>query len=147
MPKVFNKSKVAHKKGGKKSTERADTLPSRTSLAPINVLEVTELSSDGELFAIPVLWDNDRREPPRILLVQGTRGQAPSVGQRVLAKMLIGNKKHYTAEIIRVLPEKAAMRVLGVFQPLQKGGLLQPVNRKQKKSQRKWNGLLTKKLV
>lgn len=119
-------------KGKKPTKSRSDDTPTRSGLSAINVLEVKELSSDGELFAVPVIWDNDRREPPRILLVQGTKGQAPSVGQRVLAKMLIGNKKHYSAEIIRVLPEKAAMRVLGVFQPLQKGGLLQPVNRKQK---------------
>jgi ribonuclease R len=132
MPKVFNKSKVSHKKGAKNPSSHSDETPTRSGLSAINVLEVTELSSDGELFGIPVIWDNERREPPRILLVQGVKGQSPSVGQRVLAKMLVGNKKHYSAEIIRVLPEKVAMRVLGVFQPMQKGGLLQPVNRKQK---------------
>jgi ribonuclease R len=119
----------------KKSKKRDDKTPAaapRTNFPPILVVEVTALSEEGELFGQPAVWEDEKRVAPRILLLEGTKGQAPTIGQRVLAKMQIGSRKYYTAQIIRILPEKAAPRVLGVYRPLKQGGILEPVSRKIK---------------
>ncbi len=127
------KREIKNKSRGKKGNDRNDIKPGvRSKLPPVLVLEVTAISEHGEPFAVPIVWEDSRREPPRILLLDGGKGQAPSVGQRVLAKMQPGGQKHYQAQIIRVLPEAAARRILGVYQPLKQGGVLRPVSRKQK---------------
>lgn len=127
--------KIVHKKksfGDKKNKGGSDGGATRSSLPPVLVLEVTEISSDGELFATPAVWEDSKRLPPRILLQNSPQGQAPAVGQRILAKMQPGGRTHYLAQVIRVLPDAVSRQILGVYQPLKTGGVLRPVNRKQK---------------
>jgi ribonuclease R len=99
-------------------------------LPPVTVVEVAGLDADGEVFGFPVEWSDDK--PPKIL-IEGTSGKVPAVGDRVLAKIeAMPGKGPYShrAKVMRVLSDRAG-RVLAIFRLVKgEGARLVPVDKK-----------------
>lgn len=100
-------------------------------LPSVTVLDIVGLDSDGD----PVVKPSDERlsdQAPRIRLVlDGGRGRAPGLGDRVLARLSRQSSGTYTARIMRVLERRPA-RVFGVFRARHDGGRLEPADRRYK---------------
>jgi ribonuclease R len=90
---------------GRPRTARAGRLPA------VAVLEVIGIDPDGELIARP---QEDPERAPIVLLHDATRGRAPGIGDRVLARI---SKRGGEAQgqIIRILPRSPA-RVIGTVE-------------------------------
>jgi len=107
------------------------------SLPPVTVLEVSDRTSDGDLLAIPLEWDETAGDPPRIVVLPDSgrgksRQRAPGGGDRILAR-LSAEDGGYSAKIIRVL-DKRPETVLGVIKRAGEGWRLEPVDRKQREA-------------
>lgn len=99
-------------------------------LPEVAVLEVTDITIDGDVFAKPGAWDKPK-PPPRIEIIPDKKIHAPAPGTRVLARLKRLNPDEYEATIIRLL-DTAKGRIMGVVR-IQKGGpVLQPADRKAK---------------
>jgi len=100
-------------------------------LPSVTVLEIVGFDSDGE----PVVKPTDERlsdQAPRIRLVlDGGRGRAPGLGDRILARLSRQSPGNYTARIMRVLDRRPS-RVFGVFRARHDGGRLEPADRRSK---------------
>jgi ribonuclease R len=114
----------------------------RGKLPPVAVLEIVTRDADGDLIGEPAVWDREEGERPRVLVLAG-RGSArsgePALGQgdRILARLtrledadVAGYR--YEAEPIKRLP-KEKRRQLGIFRSRAKGGLIDPIDRKELK--------------
>ncbi|MEM7425640.1 MAG: ribonuclease R [Pseudomonadota bacterium] len=110
--------------------------PSR--LPPVLVAEVTGQDDDGELYAQPANWDEDRTaEPPKILLkIRKARGhtedrQPPGAGDRILVRVTRMDDPVYAYEgtIIRRL-DAGVRRIIGIFQKHGKAMRIVPVERR-----------------
>jgi len=121
-------------------------LHKRGSLPPVAVLEVTGRDDDGDLIAIPLVWEDAEGERPSVLLpVHQARGpQADieseiAVGDRILARITelegadVGGFRFEGSPIKRLPREKR--RLLGIFRAhRQGGGTIEPIDRKQLRS-------------
>ena len=100
-------------------------------LPSVAVLEIVGLDSDGEAIVKPA----DERladQAPRIRLVlDGARGRAPGLGDRILARLSRQTSGNYSARIMRVLDRRPS-RVVGVFRAHRDGGRLEPADRRYK---------------
>jgi ribonuclease R len=118
----------------------------RGSLPNVAVLEVTGRDDDGDLIAIPLVWDDAEGERPSVLLpVHQARGpQADveseiSIGDRILARIteLEGADVEgfrFEASPIKRLPREKR-RMLGIFRAHRRGGgTIEPIDRKQLRS-------------
>ena len=116
------------------------------SLPPVAVLEVTGRDDDGDLIAIPLVWEGAEGERPTVLLpLHQARGpQADieaeiAVGDRILARiteleMPTSRAIASRARPIKRLPREKR-RLLGIFRAhRQGGGSIDPVDRKQLRS-------------
>lgn len=99
------------------------------SLPEVTVLEVTSLTSDGDVMARPVSWTS--ADPPPTVRLLPERGRPPGIGDRVLARLSRQSSRTYTARTIKRL-ESGPDRVLGIFQPRtgDGNGQLIPTNRR-----------------
>jgi len=104
------------------------------ALPEIVVLEVTAITEEGEVVGTPIPWRDERRRPPHIIIHAGRAGDAPALGQHVLCRLRRVNHRHYTATVVRLLPEAGPQRILGVYRSTPGGGLIEPVSRKMKES-------------
>ncbi len=124
--------------GGKKDFKKRGTLP------PVAVLEVKGRDEDGDLVAIPVVWDEAEGPRPRVLLLVAHRPNRPQdteidIGDRVLARITVleghdieGFK--FEAEPIRRLL-RDQRRLVGIFRSAKRGGgTIEPIDRKQLRS-------------
>jgi ribonuclease R len=113
--------------GRKRELSPAGSLPS------VTVIEVTHLDKDGDVIAKPLNWP-DGNPVPVIYLIQDakSRGRAPGVGDRVLARLSRSKDGTYDARTIRHL-HSASGPVLGVYTAVGKDGRVQPTDRKLKK--------------
>jgi ribonuclease R len=113
---------------GKKLTRTGD-------LPEVTVVEVVELSADGELLCRPANWEGET-EPPTIVLAPGAdeevQGRALGVGERFLAR-LKPNHEGYEARIIKRLGT-SAHKAVGVFRKLGRAGRVEPVDRKARQT-------------
>lgn len=102
------------------------------ALPEVAVVEVTGTDTDGELFARPLVWEEEGR-PPRIFLAPWQRGEVVAgVGDRVLCKLRRVRDDAYEARPIRLVGETKA-RVLGVYEANADGtGRVRPTSRKEK---------------
>ncbi|MBP0615398.1 ribonuclease R [Jiella mangrovi] len=108
------------------------------ALPPVGVFEIRRRDEEGALLGEPVTWDRvEDGEPPRLAVrIDRDKGQAPGVGERVLARVVEADdedsgdgERHL--KIIRVL-EKRRTLSLGVFRATPGGGgRVEPVERKQ----------------
>ena len=113
----------------KKNKSRAQRKEKSSNLPPVIIAEVVEITDQGEALAIPAEWEDSRHRPPSILL---DNDKAPSVGDAVLVKISKAAGHNYTGVVLKILPNKPTKTVVGVFQNTKRGGLIEPVNRKQK---------------
>jgi ribonuclease R len=117
-------------KGRRKRLAKTGTLPS------VTVIEITGRDEDGELIGGPAKWDEDEGAPPRVILLsrRDDRGQAPGVGDRILARLTKLDEDDgpaYEAKVIKKLP-RDGVRLLGIFRTVSGGGgVIDPIDRKQ----------------
>ncbi len=110
-------------KGEKQAYSVPNTLPS------VTMIQITEIDTDGDLFAEPLDWDDALQGPkPRIELISNT---PMKVGDRALAKLKKYNETLYEGSIIRRIDKERAT-ILGQIAKTAKGYLLQPVDKKAK---------------
>jgi len=128
-PKKYENKKKPHVK---RSTRKQDEV-----MAPVLVLIITGTTKDGDLVAEPAKWE-EKYLPPTITIAASSiqKGRAPAEGERVLAKMSKVSAHHSNAEILRVLPKSESSTMLGLFALTAKGGMVEPVSRKDKNSYR-----------
>jgi len=127
-------------KGKRKHLRKPGALPN------VTVIEITGRDSDGELVALPATWPEEEGPPPRILIAPDSRspGAAVGVGDRVLARLAPVSPDEAEADegvyayiarpIKRLSREK--IRQLGVFYARGNGGLITPIDKKQRKEWR-----------
>lgn len=112
-----------------KNKKRSSRRDKQSALPPVIIAEVVKLNEHGEAVAIPAQWENSRKMPPIILL---DNDKAPSVGDTVLVKISQVDAHSYNGQVLKILPKRVAKTVVGVYQKTKRGGLLEPVSRKQK---------------
>lgn len=110
-------------KSGKR-LRRAGALPR------VTLLRVTGLSTDGELLAEPVDWDEAEDGPtPKVVLLGAT--PAPKLGDRLLARISQSEGEMPTGKVIKVIERRAAT-TLAVLQRFGGKPQLTPVSKKDR---------------
>ena len=117
-------------------------LKAKGKLPPVGVLEIVERDNEGELVAIPAVWDIEEGEKPKILILKARRALGPDgdgalgIGDRVLARITKLEGKDvfgyaHEAEPIKRLPRERS-RLMGIFRKAARGGggTIDPVDRK-----------------
>ncbi|MBM3515155.1 MAG: ribonuclease R [Alphaproteobacteria bacterium] len=101
----------------------------RGVLPPVDVVEISSIDSDGDLFAKPAEWPFDA-PPPSILVVENVgRGLALGLGDRVLAKLVPAGDDAYEARPIKRV-NRAASRLVGVIESAAGAARLRPADRR-----------------
>ncbi|MSO97912.1 MAG: ribonuclease R [Rhodospirillaceae bacterium] len=108
---------------GKRRFQKIGVLP------PVDVLEITSIDKDGDLFAKPVNWGFDVPPPAILIVAKPGRGPALGIGDRVLAKLSPAGDDAYEARVTKRMPAGSG-RLLGIFEPIAGGGRLRPVDRR-----------------
>jgi ribonuclease R len=108
---------------GKRRFQKVGLLP------PVDVVEITSIDQDGDLFGKPVNWAFDGPPPAILVLTKSGRGPAVGIGDRVLAKLTPAGDNAYEARVMKRMPPGSG-RLLGVFEPVAGGGRLRPVDRR-----------------
>lgn len=102
----------------------------RGALPEVLVLSVETIDADGELWAKPASWDEEKDGSPPEIVIGGTRsGPAPKVGDRILARTRRRGDHQYEASVIRVL-QPGPRKLLGVLEPAKGGAVLVPTDKK-----------------
>ena len=117
--------------GDKKSLREKGKLPSVTTL------EITGRDREGDLIAKPLHWEDDDGKRPIVRLLIAARGVDVGIGDRVLARLTKlprgSGEASYEGEPIKKLPHEKR-RLLGIFRASKKGGMIEPIDRKELKS-------------
>ncbi len=116
---------------GRKKVRRTGKLP------PVTVIEIAGHDSDGELYGLPVDWEEAEGAAPKVLIAHdGPRheriGSAGS-GDRLLCRIeALGEDDgyRYLARPIKKLAREQT-RLLGIYRQGDRGGTILPVDRKQ----------------
>ena len=99
-------------------------------LAPVFAVTVTGVDADGELVGLAT----DEGGPSHVVIVTGEGDSAPGIGERLLVRLLTGNKGHERprAKLIRRLPAAPRATLLGIFRVGRdgEGGRIIPVDKK-----------------
>jgi ribonuclease R len=109
--------------------KRRKTYRDPDRLPPVSVLQVTGPGSDGDLFARPLEWEGEGREPV-VLVIPRNADPALGEGDRILARLtqVKGEDHAYEARLIRRIgfsPQK----VLGVYKKDAEGGRILPIDK------------------
>jgi ribonuclease R len=106
-------------------------------LPPVFVVNLVARDRDGELLGVPLDWDEEAGDPPKILILTGkTKTTQPGVGDRALIRLTeaeAGGEAEYAARVIKVL-EKRQGAILGILR-MRDGDrppYLEPIDRKQR---------------
>ena len=100
-------------------------------LPAVTIIEVSEITIDGDIFAVPAEWDAGSQGPaPRIEIMPDTR-HFPNVKEktRSLARLTKISADTYEAHIIRNM-DAEVNRVLGMIRIQKNGAILQPADKK-----------------
>jgi ribonuclease R len=100
-------------RGHKKRVRAKDRLPG------VAVVVVTGIDPDGDLFAQPASRSDDASSA-QINLIQDSRGRAPKIGDRVLARLSHVEGQTYEGRVIKILPN-APSKVIGVLEQSRDG--------------------------
>ena len=106
-------------------------------LPPVFVASLNARDRDGDLIGIPIDWDEEAGDPPKILILTGkTKATQPGLGDRALVRLTEaerGGEADYTARVIRVL-EKRQGAILGILRKRDgnRPPFLEPIDRKQR---------------
>ena len=115
--------------GRRRRLRRPGDLPS------VTLVRVEDIDSEGELNAIPLEWDEEWGDAPRIFIVPADRKKkrshpAPGIGDRVLVRLTpVADTKNFTARIIKVLPRRQTASI-GIYREGIDGGRIVPISRK-----------------
>lgn len=100
------------------------------SLPAVTTVEITDISTDGEIIARPTDWVGPGREPHIYVLAKSST--QIEIGERALVRLKQINKKDYEARIIHVLGGETN-NIVGVFSPNKDGGgMVYPAERSVK---------------
>ncbi|NNK15496.1 MAG: ribonuclease R [Sulfitobacter sp.] len=112
-----------HLEKRKRSYQDPDRLP------PVSVLVVTGPDSQGDLFAKPMEWHGEGREPT-VLVIPRASDPALGEGDRILARLtVVKNEDHnYEARLIRRIGTNPK-KVLGIFRKKSEGGRIVPIDK------------------
>lgn len=112
-----------------KLTKRRSSYRDAEKLPPVQVLEILEPDTDGDLYARPLEW-NAEAPPPRILMALRDGDPALGAGDRILGRLTAtpGEEHPYQARMIRRIGTNP-LRVLGVFRAGSEGGRVLPVDK------------------
>jgi len=110
-------------------TKRKKTSRDPDKLPPVAVLEVDEVTLDGDVFARALEWQG-AGAAPRILFVAKPGDPALATGDRILCRMteVKGEDHGYEARLIRRIGQ-SARRILGVFRKGAEGGRVVPIDK------------------
>ena len=101
-------------------------------LPVVGVVEVTDVTIDGEVYARPTQWDKNKGESPRVTMAPDRKGHpAMAKGDRALVRFSKGHDGGHTGRTIRRVdaPED---RVLGVVEREGRGHILIPTNKRNR---------------
>jgi ribonuclease R len=109
--------------------KRKKTYRDPDKLPPVSVLEVAEITPDGDIFADPLEWSGEG-EKPRVLYVAKQGDPALKTGDRLLSRMTeVDSEDHdYEARLIRRIGQNAK-RILGIFRTGHEGGRIVPIDK------------------
>lgn len=109
--------------------KRNKTYRDPEKLPPVSVLQVSEVDSEGDLFARPMEWQGEGAEP-RILMMLKPSDPALGPGDRLLARLteVSGEDYAYEGRLIRRIGTNPR-RVLGVFRKTSEGGRILPIDK------------------
>lgn len=110
-------------------TKRNKTYRDPDKLPPVSVLEVSEISPDGDVFAAAMEWQGEG-PAPRVLFVAKSGDPALTPGDRILCRMqeVEGEDHEYQARLIRRIGQNA-QRLLGIFRKGAEGGRIVPIDK------------------
>jgi len=101
------------------------------SLPTVCVVEITEITIDGDLIATPSDWQDDvQGAPPRIEIIAERQG-ALKMGDRALVRLKKIEPHIYEAAILKKV-EAVKARVVGFIKLTKDGYILQPIDRRAK---------------
>lgn len=126
---LCNEGTITKQTGGVYSAP--DGLPS------VSVLEVSEIDLDGDVFAVPLEWDeNLKGPPPRIEIVPDQKNfKNIREKSRALCRLSKQSDNVYEARIIRLIDEGSRYEggsVIGIICVQKNGAILQPTNKRAK---------------
>nr|WP_321444268.1 ribonuclease R [uncultured Cohaesibacter sp.] len=108
-------------------------------LPAVGIYRITTRDPHGDLIGLPVKWESDHGDPPRVLIQPDKRSKTvPGIGDRVLAKIVESNPDQFemagirqTVRVIRILPKREDS-ILGIYRrdPIHGGGRLVPIDKK-----------------
>ncbi len=109
--------------------KRRKTYRDPDKLPPVSVLQVSETSADGDLFARPLEWQGEGPEP-KVILVLRAADPALGEGDRILARLqaVSGEDHAYEGRLIRRIGTNPR-KILGVFRKRSEGGRILPVDK------------------
>ncbi len=109
--------------------KRRKTYRDPDKLPPVSVLQVSETSPDGDLYARPLEWQGEGPEP-KVILVLRASDPALGEGDRILARLqaVKGEAHAYEGRLIRRIGTNPR-KVLGVFRKGAEGGRILPVDK------------------
>ncbi|QFT64798.1 ribonuclease R [Roseivivax sp. THAF30] len=112
-----------HLEKRKKTYRDPDRLP------PVSVLEVLEPDADGDLYAKPMEWHGEGREP-RVLMVTRQSDAALGAGDRILARLQqVREEGHdYEARLIRKIGA-TPKKIVGIYKKASEGGRIAPIDK------------------
>lgn len=100
-------------------------------LPAVTIIEVSEITLDGDVFAKPAEWDERAQGAPPRIEIMPDKKHFPNVveSSRALVRLTKESANFYTANIIKRLDEDVN-RVLGIIRMGKKGAVLQPADKK-----------------
>ncbi|MFD1510011.1 ribonuclease R [Lacimonas salitolerans] len=109
--------------------KRKKTYRDPDKLPPVSVLQVSAPGLDGDLYARPLEWQGEGKEPV-VLLIPRASDPALGPGDRILGRLqeVKGEAHHYEARLIRRIGQNPT-RVLGVFRAGSEGGRILPIDK------------------
>lgn len=109
--------------------KRRKTYRDPDKLPPVSVLQVSETSTDGDLYARPLEWQGEGPEP-KVILVLRASDPALGEGDRILARLqaVKGEAHAYEGRLIRRIGTNPR-KILGVFRKTTEGGRILPVDK------------------
>jgi len=114
-------------------TKTRNTYRDANVLQNVELLQITAIDADGDVFAEPANWKGEDRAPA-VLLIPKTGDPALGVGDRGLFRITKVEDEHvpFEGRLIRKIGT-GALTVLGIFRQGEFGGRIVPVDKKASK--------------
>ena len=112
-----------------------NTIREAGTLQNVELLQITSIDADGDLFAEPANWKGEN-PAPTILIIPMKDNPALGVGDKALCRLTKTDEEHapYEGRLIRKIGA-SAITILGIFKQADSGGRVIPVD---KKSSKEW---------